>query len=669
MHGTNRYVLSSQVAAPTHTRRNPLMWLLDTRTAQLHHFNSPEDVPGGYAILSHVWDEKEQSFQNLQRLCQLSAEIGTNPRDSASPKIREFCMLAERHGHAWAWCDTCCIDKTSSSELSEAINSMFRYYALAEVCYAYLGDVPSDCSLSADESPFRRSRWHERGWTLQELIASTRVLFLANDWKPLRSKSELASLLEEITLIPATVLLLEKDLSSFSVAQRMSWAARRVTTRVEDRAYCLLGIFSLNMTTVYGEGENSFRRLQEKIMKRSGDTSLFAWGQSATFLLQSLLPSRLQAKGRQSRLSSVAFEPQSAENQPWHADPIPEAHQHLLAHNPSDFETTSQIHFTSELSTVDGIVAESPDENVVEPTPPQSKTLELLSDFPIFSVNPYGFHAHVPAFELPSGVLVALLLGCYKSSDNDVLGLLLTPVNPADESPQPRYRCGALMYTSEAEDDNPHLDYAGACRTIILHDSIRDLTGRDSPVTVRWRDLRILHETQTRILPSATMSHFSLNEPLFSPIRIPDAGSWGVQLREDCKIPRGWTGTPPLALTFNAGVTVLGTTFPLVVYVGRCTSPEYTAWHQGEAFGPPWVITRLMEGGFAAPIPQHSCPDDHVKQGGDQRAVDITHKMYSDQILLFLHPCPLNPGNTFILGFETKLDSNSSFLRRLVSWR
>ena len=342
------------------------MWLLDTKTGQLHHFNSPEDVPGGYAILSHVWDEKEQSFQNLQRLCKLSAEIGTNPRDSASPKIREFCILAERHGHAWAWCDTCCIDKMSSSELSEAINSMFRYYALAEVCYAYLGDVPSDCSLTADQSPFRRSRWHERGWTLQELIASTRVMFLAKDWTLLRSKSELARLLEKITLIPTSVLLLEKDLSSFSVAQRMSWAARRVTTRVEDRAYCLLGIFSLNMTTVYGEGENAFRRLQEKLMKRSGDTSLLAWGQSTTFLLQNLSPSRLQAGERRSRLSAVAFEPQSAENQPWHADPIPEAHQHLLAHNPSDFETTSHIRFTSELRTADDIIPTTPDESAGE---------------------------------------------------------------------------------------------------------------------------------------------------------------------------------------------------------------------------------------------------------------------------------------------------------------
>ena len=108
------------------------------------------------------------------------------------------------------------------------------------------------------------------------------------------------------------------------------------------------------------------------------------------------------------------------------------------------------------------------------------------------------------------------------------------------------------MYTSEGEGDNPEWEYVGICRTIIMHDSLRDLMGEDSPVSLRWRDVRIMHETQTRILPSATISHFSLNEPLFSPLRIPDAGSWGVQLREDCKIPRGGTGSPPLALTFDA---------------------------------------------------------------------------------------------------------------------
>ena len=106
---------------------------------------------------------------------------------------------------------------------------------------------------------------------------------------------------------------------------------------------------------------------------------------------------------------------------------------------------------------------------------------------------------------------------------------------------------------------------------------------------------------------------------------------------------------------------VLGTNSPLVIYVGRCTSPDYVTWRQGEAFGAPWVIAQLMEDDNAAAIPQHSCLDDHVKQGGDERVVHITHETYSDQIALCLEPCPLNPGNTFVLSFKTKLDENSTF--------
>ena len=199
-----------------------------------------------------------------------------------SPKVRAFCEVAEREEYKWAWIDTCCIDKSSSAELSEAINSMFRYYTLALVCYAYLGDVPSAVAFdtflngSADDI-----RWFKRGWTLQELIAPRVVCFLSQTWEFLGSKAEFATLLEDITRIPASVLRLESDLTTFSIAQRMSWAADRQTTRPEDEAYCLLGIFDVNMPTLYGEGRKAFRRLQEEIMKQSPDTTLFAWGNRA----------------------------------------------------------------------------------------------------------------------------------------------------------------------------------------------------------------------------------------------------------------------------------------------------------------------------------------------------------------------------------------------------
>ena len=290
------------------------MWLLSTDRAELQFFASPEESAGGYAILSHVWGNasEEDTFQSVQALAKKCRDNAahtdkdstpentptpppssnslsdgaenpgrsngpTNPRDLISPKIRNFLIVAESHGYYWAWADTCCIDKTSSAELTEAINSMFRYYALAEVCYVYLRDVPA-VSESSWTSSFGRSAWHTRGWTLQELLTPTTVVFLAQDWIVLGDRRALAAALERATGVPAAVLRLERDVAETSVAQRMSWAARRETTRVEDRAYCLFGLFGINMPTLYGEGENAFYRLQEEILRTSVDASLFAWG-------------------------------------------------------------------------------------------------------------------------------------------------------------------------------------------------------------------------------------------------------------------------------------------------------------------------------------------------------------------------------------------------------
>ena len=299
------------------------MWFLSTSRAKLSEFVAPESVPGGYAILSHAWDEHEQSFQELRALEVKCRATGANPRDLASPKIRRCCELAERHGYQWLWADMCCIDKTSSAELSEAINSMFRYYSLADVCYAYLRDVPSDDRLHVPGSAFRRSVWHSRGWTLQELLAPKFVIFLSRDWVPIGSKADLAPLLQEVTRIPRDVLTFSRAMTQFSVAQRMSWAAERETTRLEDRAYCLMGIFGINMATLYGEGPKAFRRLQEEIMKHTPDTSLFAWGTCP------------EEDERNPQL--VQFDHRHA-----HHDLM-----HLFATSPSSFRDCSDVRFTS----------------------------------------------------------------------------------------------------------------------------------------------------------------------------------------------------------------------------------------------------------------------------------------------------------------------------------
>ncbi|TBU43100.1 hypothetical protein BD309DRAFT_1009961 [Dichomitus squalens] len=194
-----------------------------------------------------------------------------------SPKVRNACAIARAAGYRYFWVDSCCIDKSSSSELSEAINSMYYWYSRAAICYAFLADVPPGEDPRAAQSSFRRSRYHTRGWTLQELIAPVRVMFLSNDWQVIGSKHSLADLLEEISGIPDEALLHIKSLDEFSLAQRLSWAAKRETTRVEDRAYSLLGIVNINMPTLYGEGHLAFRRLQEELVRRVPDQSLFAW--------------------------------------------------------------------------------------------------------------------------------------------------------------------------------------------------------------------------------------------------------------------------------------------------------------------------------------------------------------------------------------------------------
>ena len=204
----------------------------------------------------------------------------------------------------YIWIDTCCIDKSSSAELSEAINSMYRWYEESNVCYAYLEDVEEDYQDASEdpvedtnndsikrlngkvEKKIRKSRWFTRGWTLQELIAPSQISFFGKNWSFLGEKyndscqpeRNLVKLLSSITTIPEAVLADPSQRSSCSVARKMSWAARRKTTREEDMAYSLLGLFEVNMPLLYGEGTRAFVRLQEEIIKETDDQSLFAWG-------------------------------------------------------------------------------------------------------------------------------------------------------------------------------------------------------------------------------------------------------------------------------------------------------------------------------------------------------------------------------------------------------
>lgn len=252
------------------------MWLLDTSTLKLHQVIGT-DVPS-YAILSHTWGEEEVAFHEMQ-------ELNDHTRQKKGfEKIRRFCDLASGLQYQYAWVDTACIDKRSSAELSEAINSMFKWYSDSSLCMIYLADVDRVHTydhLEGRRKAFEKSRWFDRGWTMQELVASKSRVFFANDWSEIGSHDigeDIIDICARITGISASALRHQRNLDKFCVAERMSWAARRVTTRPEDGAYSLIGIFGVSLSVIYGEGlDRAFRRLQDEIMKTSFDQTLFVW--------------------------------------------------------------------------------------------------------------------------------------------------------------------------------------------------------------------------------------------------------------------------------------------------------------------------------------------------------------------------------------------------------
>jgi len=215
-----------------------------------------------YAILSHTWGndgEEEVTFQEM--------DAGTGQTKPGYQKL-EFCIeQADRDGLRYCWVDTCCIDKSSSTELSEAIISMFRWYKNSTRCYAYLSDVSTAAQPQHVWEPaFQRSRWFTRGWTLQELLAPSSVGFFAKDRTLLGDKHSLLQELHDITGIATRALRDQDSLCTFSIDERFEWAKSRQTTKEEDWVYSLLGVFDVSMAILYGEGkEKALRRLRKEI--------------------------------------------------------------------------------------------------------------------------------------------------------------------------------------------------------------------------------------------------------------------------------------------------------------------------------------------------------------------------------------------------------------------
>ncbi|KIW13442.1 hypothetical protein PV08_08630 [Exophiala spinifera] len=282
------------------------MKLINTKTFALEDFFAETAPP--YAILSHTWTSEELTYQDIT----CDGGLSRNTKKGYA-KLTQTCRLASQDGLEYAWIDTCCIDKSSSAELSESINSMYAWYGNSTTCYVYLEDLhPCDITsgTATDYGPGRDvegdsdsdsdsdshsnihhaanslqfCRWFRRGWTLQELLAPAQLTFYDSSWTLIGTRDTFSGVISRITSIPRSVLSQTFPVSECSIAIRMSWAAHRTTTRTEDIAYCLLGLFDVNMPLLYGEGMKAFRRLQEEIVRRSNDFTIFAWEKPASLL-------------------------------------------------------------------------------------------------------------------------------------------------------------------------------------------------------------------------------------------------------------------------------------------------------------------------------------------------------------------------------------------------
>lgn len=231
-----------------------------------------------YAILSHTWinDDEEVSFADMQTV--------SGRQKQGFAKLKFCAQQAQKDDLRYFWMDTCCIDRTNSVELSEAITSMFHWYREAVKCYAYLGDVHVGSGLSLN---FQQSRWFTRGWTLQELLAPKWIDFFSSEGQKLGDRNSLESVISEITQIPIRALR-GRPLYEYTIEERLAWMKRRHTKRDQDKAYGLQGLFDVSMIPNYGEtSRHAMDRLIKKIRNRSEQGPPWDAGMNPTLIARS----------------------------------------------------------------------------------------------------------------------------------------------------------------------------------------------------------------------------------------------------------------------------------------------------------------------------------------------------------------------------------------------
>ena len=440
---------------------------------------------------------------------------------------------------------------------------MFQWYAQASVCYVFLHDVDDSEDPAAPGSSFRRSRWFTRGWTLQELVAPRYVAFFSRDWTLLGTKDSLAVAIEAVTHISTEVLTHDMPLNSVSVAERMSWASERTTTRIEDRAYSLLGIFGIHLPTIYGEGHQSFIRLQEEILRRIPDQTLFAWGR-----ILRCSPEELY------RLGNVEL--------PRQEDPLHLDYSYLLAPSPTYFRDSADY----------------------SPLPLQSLSQKIGCSLglPQYTMTSYGVRTTLPVWSLALGGgtedrLVLAILACC-DSDGALLSIIISPAGEPDQ-----YLAGTGV--SQLTFDSAFVMPLGSSiydRTLyprmmmldksflllrrfpanplevktifILHRPLNTLRADER----EWRTegFRSAHRCEI-ILPPWTRAHL---QGLGFAYRIGDSADQDL----------AWDGRVDLSQTNTFHLTLLHIDTTINIYVSLCSPIRPSNYIEAEKFPDPWAL-------------------------------------------------------------------------------
>lgn len=470
-----------------------------------------------YAILSHVWNKPdgndaftpEPTFQDLSSAMKDSLALPENV--PMWDKLRGFIRTASESGFSLIWADMCCIDKKNSAEASEAIASMYQWYLCAEVCYAYLQDVPypshePDTLSPPPSAQFSQSIWFKRGWTLQELLASETLIFLSSDWKILGTKLGLSQIVHDITSIDVRVLTQECNLDEVSVACRMSWAAHRTTERPEDRAYSLMGLFGVRIPVLYGEGESAFVRLQEEILRRIPDPTLLAWGQPHRL---SDLPLDISVPGHGGEAAiHVRAHPRERVSPESDADS-----GCLLAKSPDDF--LSKAHLTRTTSRDFGPISIAPSRTVLRGGGPYRQ-----------NIIPFGmFQMDTPLVRLEKRTAASsqleakgtaphpyylVPLGCQTERAEDV-ALLLCPGTPSSAPRSGKWTSGHQYWTiGDGSENSIDSTSAHRCRIVTLPSRYLAAGLRDKLLRRSWDDALAKAPYQEVFLPlSAPMDYWN----------------------------------------------------------------------------------------------------------------------------------------------------------------